>query len=192
MRGFPELRRHEYKTVERTYIDQINQCIAEARTNGYAIRQPERSLHYIVMTRDGPSLEKAMSSLNLKVPWVLFLNETKSTRTWMPYLPFVLTIEGQGPLWDFIRGNLFIYVLIEMDVLCQIALEKGYEAKFDPDDEFYPLHLKVPGNGMVRISKHMLMRIGLEFTSPEWIVLNSIEGLTRHFSSFSSPYVQEP
>jgi hypothetical protein len=67
-----------------------------------------------------------------------------------------------------------------LDAVCQIALEKGYEAKFDLNDEFYPLHV-LRGDAVARISQQMLARIGMEFASPEWIVLSSIEGLKRHF-----------
>jgi len=91
-------------------------------------------------------------------------------------LPFVLTIEGKDDLWDFIRGDLLILVLIEWGALCQIALDKGYEAKFERDDESYPLRVDVPGgDDMSGISTHILARIGMEFVSPEWIVLSSIE-----------------
>jgi hypothetical protein len=185
LRGFPELRRQSSETPERTYVDQLNECIIEAGTNGWAVRQPERGLHYIIMTASGAgSVEQAIASLNLKPSpnsplWVFFLNEQKSGRTWAPYLPFVLSIESKDNLWDFIRGDLFIYVLVELDALCQIAREKGYEAKFEPDDEAYALHLQVAGgDGETRISKQLLMRIGMEFVSPEWVVLSAIEGLS--------------
>jgi hypothetical protein len=183
LRGFPELRRQEVETPERTYVDQINECIGEARKNGYAVRQPERGLHYIVMTENGPGLvERAMGSLNFKAQLGFLLNQAKSGRTWAPYLPFVLTIESKDDLWDFIRGNLFIVVVVEVDTLCQIALREGAsEAKFDPYDKLYPLRVEFPGDeGMSGISNHLLARIGMEFVSAEWIVLSSIEGLKRY------------
>jgi hypothetical protein len=69
-------------------------------------------------------------------------------------------------------------------MLCQIALDKGYSAKFDLDDEFYPLHIGAPGGDRTAgISEHMLARIAMEFVSPEWVVLCSIEGLARIFET---------
>jgi hypothetical protein len=185
LRGFPEVRRQVNEMPERDHVDQINECIVEALKNGYAIRQPERGLHYIVVTQKKPSLEQAMSSLVLEdTPWPFFLNTFKSNRAWAPYLPFVLTIEDRAHLWDFIRGNISIIVLVEMARLCQIALDKGYRATFDQDDEIYPLYVEVPGcESMGRISAHLLARIGMEFVSPEWIVLSSIEGLKQAFEA---------
>ena len=194
LRGFPEVRRQAYETPERSYVDQINECIAEALKDGYAVRQPERGLHYIVMTQEGPGPEQVMDSLVLKAPWAFFLNRPKLDRTWAPYLPFILTIEDKDHLWDFIRGNLFILVLVELDALCQIAIDKGYKAKFDPDDEDYPLRVEVPGggDGAAGISGHILARIGMEFVSPEWIVLSSIEGLKRTFEAAKAEHGAAP
>jgi hypothetical protein len=175
LRGFPDLRRQTHEISERTYVDEINECITEALKDGYAVRQPECGLHYIVMTQDRPALERVMGSLDLKAPLVFFLNTIKSDRTWAPYLPFILTIEGKDHLWDFIRGKLITLVLVESGALCQIAIDKGYKAKFDRDDENHPLSIEFPGgDGKVSISWHILERIGREFVSPEWIVLSSI------------------
>jgi hypothetical protein len=101
LRGFPELRRQAYETPERTHVDQINECIAEALSNEYTVRQPVRGLHYVVMTQKGPGPEQAMSSLDLKAPLAFLLNEAKSSRSWAPYTPFTLTIKGEEPSLGF-------------------------------------------------------------------------------------------
>ena len=182
LRGFPEVRRQVYEMPELTYVDEINECIAEAVKNGFGVSQPERGLHYLVMTNNGPDLNQALGSLAIKAPWVFFLNRHKSERELAPYMPFTLTIERKDHLWEFIRGNLFIFVLVDLDILGDIAVDKGYKARLDLEDEEYPLRLEVlPGEGMAGISAHMLQRIAMEFVSPEWLVLCSIEGLKRHF-----------
>jgi hypothetical protein len=191
LRGFPELRRQAYELPERTHVDQINECIADAVKNGYAIRQPERGLYYVVMTQPDP--EQILASLDLKAPWVFFLNQAKTNRTWAPYMPFILTIKAKDHLWDFIQGNLSILVLVEPDTLCRIALDKGYKARYDRSDELYPLRVEVPGgDGMAGISEHMLSRIGMDFVSPEWIVLSSIEGFQQAFDAVKAEYNSAP
>jgi hypothetical protein len=187
LRGFPDVRRLAFEMPEGTYVDQINKCIADAQKEGYAVCQPERGLHYIVKAQNGPDFGQVIGSLDeLKAPWAFFLNQFKSARTWAPYLPFILTIEDKDHLWEFIRGNLFILVVVEVDMLCQIAVDKGHKAKFDPDDENYPLRIEVPGSDpdrMPGISKHLLSRIAMEFVSPEWVVLSSLETIKRAFES---------
>jgi hypothetical protein len=193
LRGFPELRRQAYEMPERTHVDQINECIADAVKNGYSIRQPERGLYYVVMTQKEPGPEQILASLELKAPWVFFLNQAKTNRTWAPYMPFILTIEAKDHLWDFIQGNLSILVLVEPDTLCRIALDKGYKAKYDRNDELYPLRVEVPGgDGMAGISEHILSRIGMDFVSPEWIVLSSIEGFQQAFDAVKAEYNSAP
>jgi hypothetical protein len=189
LRGFPELRRQANETPERTHVDQINECIGEALKDGYAVRQPEHGLHYVVMTQKGPNLEQALGSLKLKSLWPFFLNEPKSHRTWAPYFPFILTIEDRDHLWEFIRGSLFIFVFVELDALCKIALDKGCKATFDQDDESCRLRIEVPdGGGTVGISSHILGRIGMEFMSPQWVVLCSLERLKGAIAGVTSPY----
>jgi hypothetical protein len=158
LRGFPELRRKASETPERTYVDQINECIREAVKDGYAVRQPEQGLHYIVMTQKAPNLEQILGSLKLNSLWPFFLNEPKSDRIWAPYFPFILTIEEWDHLWKFIRGNLFIVVFVELDALCKVALDEGCKATFDLDDELRPLRIEVPDGGKVYISSHILTR----------------------------------
>ena len=177
LRGFPELRRKANETPERTYVEQINECIRKAAKDAYAVRQPEQGLHYIVMTQDGPHLEEALGTLRLKGRvWPFFLNESKSDRTWQPYFPFILTIEDWDHLWEFIRGNLFIFVFVELDGLCKIARDEGCIATFEGDDSgLCRLHVEVPDGGKIDISSHMLTRIGLEFVSPRWVVLSALE-----------------
>jgi hypothetical protein len=193
LRGFPEVRRQAYEMAECTHVDQINECIAEAMKHGYAVRQPERGLYYIITTQNWPGPEKIFDSIKLKAPWAFFLNTPKSNRTWAPYLPFILTIDDKDHLWDFIHGNLVIVVLVELDALCQIAIDKGCKAKFDQDNEDYPLRVEVPGcDSMAGISGHILTRIGMEFVSPEWIVSCSVEGLKRGFEVIKAEYGAAP
>jgi hypothetical protein len=192
-RGFPEVSREVIERRERTYVEQINECIVEARKAGYAVRQPERGLHYIVMTQDAPDIKQIMGSLALKAPWCFFLNQAKSDRAWAPYLPFMLSIEDKDDLWDFIRGNLFIFVFVEVDRLCEIGRDKGYEATFDLDDESYPLRFVVPGgDGFTRASKQILGRIGMEFVSPEWVVLSGIEMFEQRVEAIKAEQSDAP
>jgi hypothetical protein len=176
LRGLPELRRRLLKTPERTYIDVINECIRESMNSGYAVRQPEQGLYYVVLTEKAPNLGEVLNSLGLKnAIWSFFLNEHKAHRTWAPYFPFILSISHIDHLWDFIRGNLFIFVFVELDALCKTALDVGCKPTVAPENGEYPLHIETPDGASVGISSHMLTRIGLEFMSPRWIVRSSLE-----------------
>jgi hypothetical protein len=178
LRGFPKLQRRSSEMPEQTHIDVLNECIREAINGGHAIRQPERGLYYLVLTEDRPNLEEVLKTLGLKnAVWPFFLNERKADRTWAPYFPFILSIEDADHLWNFIRGSLFIFVFVQLDALCEIALDEGCKANVDADNREYPLRIETPDGDTINISSHMLTRIGLEFISPQWIVRSSLERL---------------
>jgi len=181
LRGHADVRREAIELPERGYVDQLNACIAEALTGGYAVRSPERGLHYVAMTTNGPDIDDILQPLQLKKPWLFQLNEFKAHRAWAPYYPFVLSIEAKDHLWAFIRGDLYLMVIVEQDVVCQVARGRGYDAQVDLNQEGHAL--KISGKELVNgiyISLHMLRRIGLEFVSPEWMVLAAIEMASRH------------
>jgi hypothetical protein len=177
LRGIPYVRRQEIGSPERTHTGDLNACIADAEKNGQSVVSPERGLFYIALARNAAKkVEDVLGSLDLKDPWVFVLNEYKAERAWAPYLPFTLSIEDRDSLWDFIRGDLFLIVIVELGALTQIALDGGYKAEFDRDNTDYPLQVCLPGvDGAAGVSAQMLARIGLEFVSPEWLVISSIE-----------------
>jgi hypothetical protein len=139
LRGAANIRRMAPPTPGRDYVEELNGSIAEAMKNGHAVRTPEAGLYYIVMasmvTSDGPEVDEILDSLKLKKPWIFQLNEFKIERAWAPYYSFILSIADKDHLWAFIRGDVYILVIIEQDRLCQIAREKGYDATLDIDSE---------------------------------------------------------
>lgn len=176
LRGIPVLQRRANKQPEQTYVDLLNECIVEAVDKGQAFRQPEDGLHYVVLTDKAPDIKVVLEAVGLKdAVWPFFLNEHKAQRTWAPYVPFLLSIIDPDHLWEFIRGSLFIFVFVELDAICKIARDCGHKANFDIDNEHFPLGIETSVGGTIRVSTHMLTRIGLEFLSPRWIVSSSLE-----------------
>ena len=176
LRGIPVLQRRANKQPEQTYVDLLNECIVEAVDKGQAFRQPEDGLHYVVLTDKAPDIKVVLEAVGLKdAVWPFFLNEHKAQRTWAPYVPFLLSIIDPDHLWEFIRGSLFIFVFVELDAICKIARDCGHKANFDIDNEHFPLGIETSAGGTIRVSTHMLTRIGLEFLSPRWIVSSSLE-----------------
>jgi hypothetical protein len=187
LRGYSDVRRVSVEGSERTYVDELNACIAEARKTGSAVRKPEPGLVYIAMVDHGKTVVDRLTELKLKAPLVFALNEFKLQREWAPYVPFTLSLISHDDLWDFIRGDLYIIVVMEIDALCQRAVDYGYEATFNQTDLDYPLRITIPGlDEPSGTSMPMLARIGMEFVSPEWIVRTSIDTITRAFETIKS------
>ena len=154
----------------------MNACIAEAVEHGEGIRTPEAGLTYVVLQTKGAQIKELFDRLNLEAPIMHMWNAERQDRNWAPYYPFTLTIENVEHLWAFVRGDIYIMVFVGMRQLEQIAADRGWEAVFDPVDADYPLRINFgnEGGGM-RISSHLLGRIGIECVSPEWMITNSID-----------------
>ncbi len=174
-RGFPEMKRQVITSREKNYIDDFNRCIEDARANGHAICEPEHGVYYLVTVDETADMEELFSVITPGPMWVFSLNEFKFNRCWAPYQPFILTIRREDDLWDFVRGELHVTVMINTEVLVGIAAEYGGRAEIQPDANDYPLSIDFPGVGFLKISRQMLGRIAMEFVSPRWLVGANIE-----------------
>ena len=58
LRGFPEVRRQTSDIPERTYVEQINQCILEAKKVGHATCQPDPAYTTWSLARAGRTLSR--------------------------------------------------------------------------------------------------------------------------------------
>ena len=120
--------------------------------------------------------EDQFENIKIGKPWIFFLNEFKSNRAWAPYYPFTLSIKSESALYDFIQGELYLLVLLDCDVLSELAAKRGYAVDLNLDDQEYPIRVTKDGvEGYARISSHILQRSALEFLSPAWIIRASLE-----------------
>jgi len=175
-RGLPEIRRIAHETAEWSYIDEMNACIDAAAEDGWAISNPERGLYYIAIGRSGMPIKDIFAKISVEYPLVFMLNTYKTNRTWVPYLPFTLTIKAEPKLYEFLQGRLCLFVVYDINVFLEIGSSRGVVVDINFEDEVYPIGItKSDPMAYVRISSHMLTRIGLDFTSPEWILIASLE-----------------
>ncbi|OOO20242.1 hypothetical protein EFR00_00425 [Rhizobium sophoriradicis] len=176
LRGMTGVTRQANSTPERVYSAEMNACIADALEHGEEIRTPEAGLTYVVLRTKDAQIKGVFDRLNLEGPFMHMWNAERRDRTWAPYYPFTLTIENVEHLWAFVRGHVYILVFVGMRQLEQIAIDCGWEAVFDPEDAEYPLRIDFGvDRGGMRISSHLLGRIGIECVSPAWIITNSVD-----------------
>jgi len=110
------------------------------------------------------NVEDALGTVNFKQGWVFDLNDAKNERAWAPYIPFILAIENRDHLWKFIRGDLYILVLVEESKFCQVAIDNGYEAQFESDRS---LRITIPGtSNFLVVSSQTGSFIGISPISP--------------------------
>lgn len=169
-RGMGPVIRVEASTPEVSYVAELNECIERAIEHGYGVVRPEDGLAYVAIYRDDANLVELLPSDFSKNTWFFYLNTHKSSRIWEPYTPFVLSIRSFDNLVRFIRGQLGLIVVVDLDVICTRATQLGIQTSVTDLNGPYPLAFwygdePIPG----RISAHFLSRIAFEFVSPRWV-----------------------
>lgn len=153
---------------ERTNVDALNACIADAQVKGYAIVSPEAGLSYIA-TYGSVNIEEALSKLTTRPENVFVLNSDKNDRAWCPFVPFILTIRDSNCLLDFIEGRLCLIVTIDPEPMCQSMSGNGWTVRYSPTGD-YALHCFHPEElTYSAVSRQFLFRAAYEFTSLSWI-----------------------
>ena len=185
LRGVASVRRIEYRTPPKFHLDVLNRCIEHAAEKGHCLCSPEPGLHYLATLSRKLDIHTLFGDLDIRRPWLFFLNEAKNQHSWSPYYPFILSIENKDRLYDFIHGDLTLTVIMDTHVLESIFRKLGFSAAFT-DDEIYPIRVSLLGTeGELMVSKHIMTRIGLDFASAEWIARLSVEGFTEHLAALS-------
>lgn len=176
LRGHEKIVRVAHQAEEINYTDALNLCVKVATRSGAALCSPEDGLFYVVISRDDIDIGNIIDKMSLVRPAVFFLNEIKSARAWAPYSPFTLSIRNRDALFNFIWGEIFIYVFYETSKLQHMAEAKGLMMTFFDEESDYMFEISIPqSGGVMRISKQFFTRMATEFTSPEWIFQTSLE-----------------
>ena len=154
----------------------IEQCLA----TDVGIARPEAGLIYIALRTGAAKVDEAFDMVDLEAPWMFDLNDVKMKRDWAPYFPFTLTIRAFDHLWAFMRGEIYLIVLVGPRQMEVTGSRNGNSATFDHEDVFYPLGVNFPDNGgSMRIASQKLARIGMECVSPGWLITNSLASWQR-------------
>lgn len=176
LRGYEVLTRVAPEAIEVIYLGALNRCIEIAYRSKAAWCSPEDGLFYLVIRVGDVDISNIFEDMKLSAPTIFFLNQAKSARAWAPYSPFTLSIFSEEALFDFIWGELMIFVIYETSKLQRIAEAKGLTMTILDEDSEYMFEIVVPqSDGWVRVSKQMFSRVAMDFVSPEWILQASIE-----------------
>lgn len=177
-KGMQNVERVPLLNPEVRYEDAVNACIAEGLQAGIAITSPEPGLHYIA----GKQSERCGEFSHLFTRSTLLVGHTPEP-TWMHCYPFTLSL-STSHLLRFIRGEIFVLVLIDLARLKDLFAEHGIHATVLLDGTFTIQICRDPADltkGVFRIGDSPFGRIAPEFQSLAWFV-----------SEFSSPLKQPP
>jgi hypothetical protein len=125
------------------------------------------------------------------------LNDAKNNRAWALYMPFVLSIRDEEHLLDFIEGRLFLIVLIDAQVLCDMMSSNEWAVHHRPDHDFVIQCLHRTSEAYFGVSGQLFARAAYEFASLAWIAeayrpsLERLEKLADESAAPSDPGIHE-
>jgi len=171
--GVQNLKRMELGVPEVNYQASISHQIAQARENGFCHQEPEKGLHiFAISGAKMDALGEVMSRLDQ--PIMFFLNETKNSQAWGSYYPFVLSIDQPEELYTFLKGDVYILVVIEFGVCEALAHEKGWQLKYQESGDYAFEFTEATGVEeepfRFNLSRHFVGRIAHEFLSLRWVM----------------------
>ena len=166
-RGFPRITRVEFSPPEVTHLDVLNRCIADSEGKPVSIASPEPGLHYFCM-REATGLEELPAGTISSDSILCVLNEAKREREWPPYFPFTLSIRSPLHLYQFIRGEFTLAVLVDSAELRRQFSSRGLQIVL-PHDGDWAIWMRRPGEeGASAVSRQMFGRLFHEFQSLVW------------------------
>lgn len=181
LRGLKKLRRVDPLESELVYVNSMNECIGTAMKNGAAWCSPEDGLHYVVITEDRIAFEDILAKFKLIRPVVFFLNDLKAQRLWSPYNPFTLSIRDREALFRFIWGEIYIFVIYDLDAVRRLAESEGFNIIVPSPGSDYAFELtRNGGKGRIGLATQLFSRLAFDFTSPAWLLREAIGRYDRH------------
>jgi hypothetical protein len=156
----------------RNYSNAMNRCIRLSRGKGYAVVNPEKSLTYACV-RLGATTESVVRKMRIGPDClVTLLNDAKSEIAWRYYYPFTLSIRMPEDLYEFLRGDYLLIVIVRIELLIQHCASVGLRLEhidepdwiFSASDARPPISDKAP---RCAISRALFMRTVFDLDSAE-------------------------
>jgi hypothetical protein len=175
-RGSPYVRRVETSTLDNDCLEHMNLCIQSARPGGYSIFCPEPGLVYAAI--DGHiDLSIIFDNKNMEQSSLFFLNDEKTEKRWVPYLPFVNSIRDTNALFDFVAGNMILLVLVDAAYLCKQLTMPGWKVSMIKHPTMI-IRFEHENGDTFAASQQFYGRLGFEFMS--------LKSFVEHYKSWIS------
>lgn len=180
--GSPGMKRVEFELDEVHFNDVINETIDRSLHGKSNRKNPENGLYYIVRNLSY-SIDYDELFAGIEEPIFFMLNQSKNEQTWGNYYPFTLSLKSPEALYAFLKGDIYIIVVIDGVVLRQYAKNIGYDIEFIMDGTSGFCFLKeiegIDEPLRVIASDHFFGRISHEFLSMKWFIDSQQQNLSE-------------
>lgn len=171
--GFGELRRMNTINEEKHFNKDFNELFSNLNGQELIKKSPEEGIHYIAMRtslQDQVEYEHAFEGI--EQPMFFYLNILKNEQEWGNYYPFTLFIKSSKALYDFITGEVFIMVLLDLKIIKKKSKDLGLEVEIVFDGATALKFIKKMTREepiTINVSEHFFCRIPYEFVSLDWL-----------------------
>jgi hypothetical protein len=173
--GIEIMQRVNLTVEERHNNDSFNTAIDSAVLGKSCSINPEKGVHYIgYKIGSKPDYDALMSGI--KEPVVFLLNEVKNKKSWGNYYPFTLSIKSADSLFAFLKGDIFLIVVLDGRVMKEMAEDIGFKLdivqSIDVGLQFTKNVSETEEPFTAIVSEHFTGRLGFEFLSLKWFFEN--------------------
>ncbi|AJX97302.1 hypothetical protein BG24_3084 [Burkholderia pseudomallei PB08298010] len=163
-RGHETVQRVELPAPKINHAATINECIARSKETGGAAISPEAGLVYACL-RTASIDEILMPHVNPSCA-VVMLNRAKAEGEWNIFVPFLLSIDSGEAIFEFLNGDISLFVVADMDELVRTYAVHGLCAEHTATGLLVSRLDAQPGkHAFVTTSPVFLSRIFYEFES---------------------------
>lgn len=171
--GFEKMKRVSLETSEIHFNDIFNNAIQTSLLGKSSSISPEEGVLYVIINSSS-DIEYVELIKGIAEPIVFMLNQSKTEQVWGNYYPFTLSLKTPETLYSFLKGEIYVIVILDGFVMKKIAESIGYKLEVVMDGSVGLIFTKdVDGiNEPIKIvaSEHYFRRIAYEFLSLKWFL----------------------
>lgn len=186
-RGLPGTTfRTEFSVSPKSYAGQLQVAIQQAREGGSTNFEVDGCLKVIVIMEDNPDYDVLFGGFGSSRVLVNAVNQIKTKKIWGCYYPYPLTLSESADYEGFVRGNIHIFTLLDMEAFEKNLAIEGTRLSVEANE--YDIQCKIHFPNLFAddkeayfiIGEHMMCRMWTDFLCPSWIVQNAVSSVVNN------------
>jgi len=167
-------------------------AISEALSLGSSSFEVDGCLKFAIIADEKVDYDQLFGS-NSKTDRIIFnfINEIKNNMIWGCYFPYALTLSNTNHYEKFIRGEISIISLLNIDNFEKNLALKNSTLKVEFDKNHIQCQIILsnlenhPDTAFYIIAEHMFCRIWTDFLHPRWIINNAVDTIKNNIDLLS-------
>ena len=165
--------RFEFPVHQRTFRQEFNDCLCDAKARGFGYASPESCVSYLAVRSDQNIQECLERNGVISDQVIYYLNIDMVEQNWAPYVPFILSVRSEDLLHDFIEGRIHMFVTCDFRKGCASIADEDFWVRFNPSHSNPVQFLDVQTKSAWVVGRTILDRIAFEQASMVDVLLGT-------------------